>query len=1373
MALAHSNQNTATSISSFSFTSPIKLDRSNYTIWKSQILSSVRANGIEDLLDSSKCCPDQVLPHDSENSTAETQINLAFTAWKRKDQMLLSWLMSSINLEILSLVVNSETSLDLWISLEQQFGSETFAKKVHLKMMLNNLKKGSMSMTDFFGKLKTITDELAIAGNPISSLDFITHLISGLGQPYYPVVSSVNKEAKLNYAANFAQTGSNNKSSNQFNNNWNKNAGNNNGGRGGYGRGYTQGQGRGNWNNNWNGNGMQTGNYQGRGPFQTGNYQGRGYAGNGGYAGGNSNGNFARNGGGFNNGKNVIDPNTTTVTCQICFKPRHTAAECRNRFNREFVPFYPTFGYNPAQFQAPRAAFLTTSEGEMADQGWYIDSGATHHLTNNLQNLNLGKEYSGNQLLHVGNGQGLHISHIGYTSLSTSCGSSLHLHDILYVPQLTKNLISISKLLENNNLIIEFVANMCFIKDKKREVHLAQGIARGGLYQLLSKNDFVSNSCNLTYGPSSMLSIFDSSTCNHSDSAENKTCIPQCHTNTVKSIMSANLFHQRFGHPNKHVLKCILSTLSLNCPVTMPDFCDACQYGKMHQLPFYSTGIKTKAPLELIHTDLWGPAPLSSSTGYRYYISFVDDYSRYCWIFPLTLKSEALDTFKFFKNLVEKQIGCSVKALQSDWGGEYRSFQQFLAQEGVVFRHSCPHTHHQNGVVERKHRHIVETGLTLLAQATIPLSFWWESFHTASFLINRMPTSILNNLSPFTKLYGRKPDYHFLRTFGCSCYPFLRPYSQHKFNFHIQKCVMIGYSPIHKGYKCLASSGKVYIARHVTFNESEFPYSELFPSHKPNHNIQMSQFLSTNISLPAVIEDISSIQSSLSSPTPGAAPNSGNSETQSMQQSPNTSSQSSSSQPLSTNHSSQPHTQPQTQPSLTPGIQNTHSMVTRSKAGVFKPKTYLAAVQELEPHSVKAALADSKWRQAMQDEYEALQKNETWVLVPKESAGKIVGNKWVFRVKYNPDGSISKYKARLVAKGFHQTQGVDFFETFSPVVKQCTIRVILSLAVMHNWTVRQLDVNNAFLHGILTENVFMHQPEGFVHPQFPSHDLGEFNYFLGLEVTPSVEGLHLSQTKYIGDLLKKAQMLDCKGCQTPMSSTEKLVKDKGAMFENPSLYRSLVGSLQYVTLTRPEIAFTVNKLSQFLACPSVFHWQACKRVLRYLQSTAHYGLQFYNSGSLYLTAFSDADWGSDLDDRRSVGGYCVYLGSNLISWSSKKQHIVSRSTAESEYRALALAAAEVLWITYLLKELKVSLQLTPVLQCDNKSAEALASNPKYHSRTKHIELDLHFIREHIAKKELQVSHVPSYEQAADILTKPLAYDQFNYLRSKLNVLPRP
>ncbi|KAH9673912.1 retrovirus-related pol polyprotein from transposon RE1 [Citrus sinensis] len=1114
-------------------------------IWKSQILSFVRANGLEDLLDGSKTSPDQFLQSEAESASIDAELNPVYTTWKRKDQLLLSWLMSSISVEILSLVVNSETPLKLWTSLEQQFGSETSAKKVHLKIMLNNLRKGSMTVTEFFGKLKTITDELAIAGNPISSLDFLTHLISGLGQPYYPVVVyleanlakisineaysmllshearleanqlSSSKEAKLNYAANIAQTGSgtnnnNKKPGGQFNNNWNGGQLNNNwnkndgfrggyvGGRGGYGRNFPQGQGRGNWNGGWNGSFPK---------FPQGG-RGNDYNGNPGQTGGFN--------GGFTNGKGVLDQVVANVTCQTCFKPRHTATECRNEFNKDYIPFN-----NPYQ-NPPRAAFLATSEGAIADQGWYIDSGATHYITNNLQNLQIGNEYSGNQLLLVGNGQGLHISHIGYACFQTSCNAILHLRDTLCVPKLTKNLISVSKLLEDNtDITIEFVANMCFIKNKRKEQHLAQGIAKKGLYLLLSKNDCVSNSSCLTYAPSSMISVLNNPACKTSDTAANNVCNSQFQVNSTKL---ANLFHQKFGHLNKHVLKSIMSSLSVDySSISAPDFCDACQYGKGHQMSFYSTGIKTKDPLELIHTDLWGPAPLPSLNGYRYYISFVDDYSRYC--------------------------------------------------------------------------------LMSLSFLFLPLTF--------------VPST-------------------------------------------------------------------------------------------------------------TVISDGNNVQHSFSSLIPDAGP---------------ASSVSSPNQSITASHLTSPVQHPTTVPHLEQSFQFVQQLLSAQN-----------------DHPI-AALIDTKWRGAMQAEFDALQNNKTWTLVPREQAGKIVGNKWVFRVKYNPDGSISKYKARLVAKSFHQTQEVDFFETFSPVVKPCTIRIILSIVVMQQWSIRQLDVNNAFLNGILTEEVFMHQPEGFLHPQYPSHvytslffqhkvgdivvvliyvddiliigsdnklveevigrlgsefalkDLGDFNYFLGLEVTPSAAGMHLSQTKYIGDLLKKAQMIDSKGCPTPMSSSDKLVKDRGASFENPSLYRSLIGSLQYITLTMPEIAFTMNKLSQFLAAPTVIHWQACKRLLRYLQSTTDFGLQFFMS--------------------------------------------------------------EVLWISYVLKELKMPLLQVPVLHCDNKSVEALASNPKYHSRTKHIELDLHFVRDHIARNEVHVSHVPSCDQVADVLTKPLAFDQFNYLRSKLNVITRP
>lgn len=232
---------------------------------------------------------------------------------------------------------------------------------------------------------------------------------------------------------------------------------------------------RGNWNNagHWNNgpwNGNMFGSFQGKRCYIVPGF--------------GNNGAFGRNCS-INDGKGVMDPSTAAVICQICFKPQHIAAECRNRYNKEFIPFYSPSSYNYFQNSIPRAAYLTSSEVGLVHQCWYLDSGATYHLTNNLQNLNLRVEYSGNQLLHVGNDQGLHISHIGYTCFYTSCNSLPHLKDILCVPAITKNFISISKLLEDNNITVEFVANMCFIKDKKKTVHLAQGIVRGRLYQLL------------------------------------------------------------------------------------------------------------------------------------------------------------------------------------------------------------------------------------------------------------------------------------------------------------------------------------------------------------------------------------------------------------------------------------------------------------------------------------------------------------------------------------------------------------------------------------------------------------------------------------------------------------------------------------------------------------------------------------------------------------------------------------------------------------------------------------------------------------------------------------------------------------------------
>jgi histone deacetylase 1/2 len=234
------------------------------------------------------------------------------------------------------------------------------------------------------------------------------------------------------------------------------------------------------------------------------------------------------------------------------------------------------------------------------------------------------------------------------------------------------------------------------------------------------------------------------------------------------------IWHSRLGHPHYKVLKAILKLCNESVPnITISDFCSACCLGKVDRLPSFPSTTVYNRPLELIFCDLWGPAPIESSYGYSYFLTCVDAYSRFTWIFPLKLKSHTLSTFKNFKSMVELQYNAFIKCVQADGGGEFLPFIEFLAPLGIVHRLTYPHTHHQNGSVERKHRHIVEIGLTLLAHAKIPLKFWDHAFLTATYLINRLPSPTLNYKSPFFLLHLQIPDYKFLKSFGCACFPFL------------------------------------------------------------------------------------------------------------------------------------------------------------------------------------------------------------------------------------------------------------------------------------------------------------------------------------------------------------------------------------------------------------------------------------------------------------------------------------------------------------------------------------------------------------------------------------------------------------------------
>ncbi|XP_073119562.1 uncharacterized protein [Henckelia pumila] len=476
-----------------------------------------------------------------------------------------------------------------------------------------------------------------------------------------------------------------------------------------------------------------------------------------------------------------------------------------------------------------------------------------------------------------------------------------------------------------------------------------------------------------------------------------------------------------------------------------------------------------------------------------------------------------------------------------------------------------------------------------------------------------------------------------------------------------------------------------------------------------------------------------------------------------------------------------------------------------------------------EPETYEQACQDPKWVAAMEAEISALEANKTWSLMPLPSGHRSIGCKWVFKIKYNSNGTIERYKARLVAKGFTQREGIDYHETFAPVAKLTTFRCLLALAVIHDWKLHQMDVQNAFLHGDLTEEVYMHLPPGFrrqgeplvcrlhkslyglkqasrewfhkflssitnfgFHQSQADHslftkvrgnsftaillyvddmiitgnspeaidnvkaflascfklkDLGLLKYFLGIEIARSKMGISINQRKYTIDILQEAGLLGAKPAKFPMEQSLKLTPTEGELLKDATHYRRLVGKLIYLTITRPEISFSVNTLSQFMQQPRRPHLDAVHRLLRYLKNSPGQGLFFPSQNNVNLVGFCDADWAGDITTRRSVTGYCVFLGKALISWKSKKQTNVSRSSAEAEYRSMASIASM-----------------------------HIAANPVFHERTKHIEIDCHFIRERIDKGEIKTAYISSENQVADIFTKALGQVLFYSLVRKLGVL---
>ncbi|XP_020674070.1 uncharacterized protein LOC110093501 [Dendrobium catenatum] len=284
--------------------------------------------------------------------------------------------------------------------------------------------------------------------------------------------------------------------------------------------------------------------------------------------------------------------------------------------------------------------------------------------------------------------------------------------------------------------------------------------------------------------------------------------------------------------------------------------------------------------------------------------------------------------------------------------------------------------------------------------------------------------------------------------------------------------------------------------------------------------------------------------------------------------------------------------------------------------------------------------------------------------------------------------------------------------------------------------------------------------------RFPMNDLGTISQFLGIQVIHTTYGLHLNQSHFAQTILSRAGMTNCKPVSTPSHLKSTPSNSNSNAFANPTLYRQLAGSLQYLTITRPDLSFAVNRVCQHMKNPTIAHFEALKHLLRFLQGTIHTGFPLFRDTPT-LRSYVDSDWAGDETEHKSTIGYCNFLGSSLISWAVKKQNAVARSSTEAEYQALATAAIETIWIRWLLQELNIPQLTVTKLFCETTSAIALANNPVLHARTKHIEVYCHYIRSCIRDNHLQVHHISTKDQLADLFTKALPAPRFHLLSDKL------
>ncbi|PWA81457.1 ribonuclease H-like domain-containing protein [Artemisia annua] len=828
--------------------------------------------------------------------------------------------------------------------------------------------------------------------------------------------------------------------------------------------------------------------------------------------------------------------------------------------------------------------------------------------------------------------------------------------------------------------------------------------------------------------------------------------------------------------------------------------------------------------LYFLDEDVWGPYKVTSREGFKYFLIVVDDYTRSVWVFLMKSKSEVFYHIVSFFNLIKNQFEKTIKVFRSDNGIDFvnKKFENFLLNNGILHQTTCPYTPQQNGVAERKHRHLLNTARALMFQGGVPLNMWTESILTATYLINRLPTAVLSGKSPYEMVYNTGPNLLNLRCFGCLCFSTVLNESD-KFGSRSDKCVFVGYAFDKKGYKLFNLDQKKFIfSRDVKFYETVFPFKNssftkefVFEENglnDLNYFDWENESTQNNLRPDDLYDDKTADTNDTADVDPETADTADiadvdvdlpveTADTTDTADADNTSESSS--------RKDTENVKCATETTVSEGMPSTsindNDYISEGEDldmfGKMFESPEPAGAQTVRRTSRITALPSKykdfmlnknhKWVEAMNQEVEALNRNDTWEVVELPAGRIAIGYKWILKIKYKANGEIE--------------------------------RCVLSIVVNNKWPLFQLDVNNAFLYGELVEDVYMNLPEGFSDKddkrvcklKKPLYGLkqaprkwnekltsvlkengfvqspNDFSLFVKNEndvmlvllvyvddiiiTGNNIDEIEKFKKKYCTELLTEFGMLGCKPCGTPIETNpdNKVLVSKFGDDEPLSYitnYQKLVGKLIYLTLTRPDIAYSVHCLSQVMHKPMKSHLRLAFRVLRYLKNEPGLGITFKESTDTGLKVFVDSDWANCKVTRRSITGYSVFLGNSLVSWKSKKQAVVARSSTEAEFRAMCNVCCEVIWITKLLVDLHVKVDLPVEMYCENKSAMQIAVNPVLHERSKHFEIDLYFLREKMASGFIKPVKVKSEDNVVDLFTKGLNISDHNRFCKDLGLL---